>query len=350
MEIERLTLIERLTTVSPALSDRAIVPILANFCFTGKELYAFNGQVAIEVPCETSFKGGAPGGTLLSLLKASRARNVTLEPDKEILLVKAASARIKLPLIPPEDFEYPDLDVEPETFPVATAEFVDGIKSCLQSVSLDTSVPDQLGVTLIGEGDFLSLFSTNNYTLSHVELKLKKAFKGRAILPAVFCEQLVRLADKTEPLKLQIIDNDYAVFVNRKGVRLFGRLISVERPYRFRETLDRQLDALPKKFAPVPKLMRAVIDRSTIIVVGSIDGQSTAIDVHDGRMHFKSVSERGEVIDNVAFPDHPEVKLNVSPKLMKSGVEDFDEIALSTKAAVFRRKGTLYLVAAAGGK
>ena len=59
----------------------------------------------------------------------------------------------------------------------------------MRSVSSDLSVSDQAGVTLMVDGDELSLFSTNNATLSTNTLKLtaKPPFKERIILPALFC-------------------------------------------------------------------------------------------------------------------------------------------------------------------
>ena len=103
--LSRTALIANLEVVEPALSDNAMIPVLSHFWFTGKRLLAYNGTIAISVPCETKFTGAVPK-TLLAMLRTSGAKEIEITKAAFALEVKAAAAKWKLPTLPPDDFTF----------------------------------------------------------------------------------------------------------------------------------------------------------------------------------------------------------------------------------------------------
>src|SRR5205807_1397130 len=126
-----------------------------------------------------------------------------------------------------------------DPLPIAMKQFIPSIQSCLRSVSADTSIPDQLGITITSEGNELLMYSTNNATLSHSRVKFIKPFKlkNRVILSAQFCKQMVELAKDHSDLKLEIHEDNTSLLTAGK-ITLFGRTIDVDKPIDFKALLN----------------------------------------------------------------------------------------------------------------
>jgi len=166
---ERLQLRDKLEAVAPALSSSDIIPIMSHYWFTGSHVMAYNDRIAINCICKTDFKGALPG-LLLQLLKASQAPKLELEykPADSEVLFKLGSSRVRLAVLPPADFVFdmPALEDDANALKSTRKALVAGIAACLASVGNDTSMPEQLGVSILPGDDELHLFATNNATLS----------------------------------------------------------------------------------------------------------------------------------------------------------------------------------------
>src|ERR1700757_1851266 len=94
----RKEILDKVQTVSPALANNDLVPVLSHLWFTGTSLMAYNDQIAISVPCKTDFKVAVPGATFISLLKNTIAKEIELSVANDEMQIKAASSRLKLPI------------------------------------------------------------------------------------------------------------------------------------------------------------------------------------------------------------------------------------------------------------
>lgn len=349
--MHRTFLVERLTSVKPALSSSNLVPILQHFWFTGEEVLAYNDMIALSAPCQTEFTG-AVSQTLIDLMRASRAKKVAFEDEGNFLLIKASKSRIKLGLLPEEDFIFEMPGHPKSVFSVsANDDFINGIASCLKSVSGDTSVPDQLGVTLLPVKDGVDLFSVNGATVSNVEVrqhKVSKALKKRVVLAAPFCEHMIRMV-KAEGKGSLSLSGDYALFSTASDLKLFGKLIDVEKPLDFHGLID---DMVPEDLddisVPMPKTMRLIIDRAVIIAESSVDGVHTKIVVSeaDSRARFYSKSGKGEIRDSVELSGHEDVRIGVDPAWLKVGyVKGYDRILFLDGCVIMSKPGEIFLVA-----
>lgn len=346
----RKELVAKLELVAPALSTNDLVPILTHFCFNGDEVFAFNEQIGICAPCKTEFEGAVPGRTLLELLKASRAKEVTFDIGKGgELVVRAASSRLKLPLLPVDRFVWkPPTLSDAVGIGIDTKKFMRGVSCCMRSVSIDTSIPDQLGVTMMVEGKSLLMYSTDSSTLSHARVELKKAsdFK-RVILSGSFCTQMLALADRDKPLHLEI-RKDHALMAGSHGVVLFGSLIHSPKPLNLSDHIDANYGEKDRGRAiSIPNKLELVLDRACIVSATNGEPVNMEIDIADGVAKFFTAAKVTECRDQVQLEDkHMNVQLRVNPKLVRNGYGDFDRMLITDRAFIMATEETVYMVAA----
>lgn len=342
---------DKLKIVAPALSDSDLMPVLRCFWFTGKTLMAYNDHIAISIAFPTEFKGAVRGDSLLALIGVSGGgkdakKKVTMSADDTQLHIKVGKTKIDLNLMTPDNFKVftmPELD-QTSAFPVDGHEFRNAVEQCMLSVSTDTSVADQLGVTLIPDSKQLLLFSTNNATLTHSHIKLKQEVNiKRVILPTMFCEQLLRLADGEE-LQLKIFD-DHAMFRSGK-VTVFGRLIDCPRPLDFVSIFARNMgNGTREKLVPMPRI-KAALERAVIITESRVDRTKTELSVKDSKLTLLSKSEsRGTVEDWVTLEGHDDVSIMVNPVLLKNGYPNFKQVLFTERCAIMTQDHTTYLIA-----
>ena len=342
---ERVAFLNKLRLVAPALSDSDLIPALRHFWFTGETLMAFNDRIAISTPFATNFQGAIAGDILLNMMGASRG-GIEFNQAGETLEVRVGPSRMKFHLLPPESFvfEMPVPDAA-KAFPVGK-QFLESVSTCMLSVSLDTSVPDQLGVTLIPNGKEVLLFTTNNSTLTHARVPLMKATTiNRVILPTQFCEEMLKLAKKD--LQLEIYD-DHALFVSGDTI-LFGRLIESSKPLDFPNLLKRNFpDERRKQLIAMPDHMKLALKRAVIITESRVDKTKTAVTVNaENKLKFMSKSERGELSDTIRLKeDHAEVSVMINPKLLEAAHPQFDKILITERCIAMSKGGATHLVAA----
>lgn len=355
--MDRKLLTEALEAVDPARSANALVPIFTNFWFTGKRVMAYNDHIAIGVSMETEFKG-AVVPSLLSLLKASAAKDIELTEDEGVLKIKAASSNLKLPIMPPENFlssfKIPKGD-EAHIVGVDSDALIAALEDCLTSVSADTSVPDYQGITLIVKGKELWLFSTTSTCMSVAVLKLRgNAQFKRAILRADFARQIVRFG-KGQEVELQInAERDHALaYIEDKT--LYGRLILSDSPQPFMEIFgDYVPDGVDASLVPMPTKLELMLDRAVVVSSSGADEVGTIAEVraHDKeqvKLRFDTKSQHGEVEDFVLLDKgQPEVRLKLPARLVRAGFGRYTHIALTDQAAILADEDMkrVYMVAA----
>jgi DNA polymerase III sliding clamp (beta) subunit (PCNA family) len=344
--------LNKLRTITPALSDKELIPILTHFWFQGETVMAFNDQIAIQVPLETKFKGAIPGKLLLNLLSASGAESIKFKVSNGSVEIKAANAVLTVTLLPPEDFVF--------AMPATEGKGIEGsglwpaIKSCMGSISDDTSIPDQLGLTLIPNGKDLLMYSTNNMTLSHARVGIDTTgLPKRAILSRQFCQQLVHLTRFEEAFQL-FVRSDH-VLATIGTTKLFGRLIDSSHPLDFDSIMQAHLpQGRIGKLVPMPKNLRQVLQRA--MAVGRTEEKNKAkslISIKDGKIMVLSESPTAHLDDKVVGTvNHPDVDVNLNPALLKIGADQYDKLLFTKSCAVMTSDNdkNVYLVSAINEK
>lgn len=346
---DRLELIDKLETIEPALATHDSVPQLTHYWLTGKVLMAYNDQIAMSLPLKTDFQGAVPGSTLLGLLKSSTRKRVELTPDDAALLIKAGPrSTFRLAMLPPKAFIFAMPKASGEPFAKGLGEFLAAMGSCARSLGADySSIPEQLGVTVLGGGDRLKLYTTNSSTISSATVKQKWKSGQRVILSALFCKQMIGLCKKAKSVALLVAEDH--VLLQADDVTLFGRLIECERPYDFDKVIDHHFPkADHKRLMPLPRGLKGALDRAVIIAEARGDQAMTKVQVADDYMKLFSRSARGEVSDRLKLEGpHDEVSISVNPKLLLAGLDEFDQLVITDRCVVMTGDGgALYMVSA----
>lgn len=346
--MQRIELADMLQLVSPGLSSNDLIPILSHVWFTGSTLMTYNDHIAVSCPLKTDFSGAVPGSTLIDLIKNSRAKDVEFVIGENELTIKAASSRFKLALLPAEAFNIFEMPKPSKSALSLPNKFFQAVETCMQSVGSDPSTPEQLGVTLIPNGKELSLYATNNMTMTHDMITLSEPLKikDRVTLSTEFCKQMIAIAKSEKGVKVEIHD-DHSLLTTDSKISLFGRLIEVDKPLDFAAIMKQHVPAnVMKSVVPMPSKMKLMIERAIIITHGSAEKSFTEITGRDGKLRFLSKSSRGEVTDTVLVGEgQPDVVLKMECKHLKPVFDAYDKMLVTDRCFIMVKDKSIYMVA-----
>lgn len=358
--MKRTDLLKVLETVEHALAAHDMIPVMKHFCFTGSRVFAFNDAIAISVLCKTEFVGALPS-TVRQFLASARAKDVEFVQSEEAgeLVIQAASSKLKTPYMEKSNFIFKMPQGSEDRF-VSSAKVVPVIESltrCMRSIGIDTSIPEQLGVTVIPGKDGLAFYATNNKTISRSVIdaksaKLFGALKHQLILPAQFCTQLLKLTKGAKEVSLHFAD-DHAIAKTSDGTILFCQLISSESPIDFANVITSHVPSSYRKDSvAISSKFPLVIERASIITDTPTEPSVTSVKlVKPGVLRFFSKSARGEMSDKVMVSEnHPAVDSRLEPSLLKGVLDDFDRILFSDSCVVLSssKSDELYIASALG--
>lgn len=353
--IQKNDLLDALQTAAPALSKSNVIEALSYFWFRGDHVMAFNDQIAISTPLKTEFVGALPGDLLLKMLKTTSAKVVSFVPPEgknKTFLLKAGAAKIKLPVLDAEKafiFDIPK--IEKNTKIVPSAETLSAFETCLISVSSDTSIPDQLGITVVIDGKKIELYSTNNLSLSFCRINIGQTLpKMRMILPTLFCNQMLKLAKDAKDCWISFQD-DHAIFF-ADGTTLFGSFVSTPKPLDFQSLVKQHEAYLDKGMIEIPSKLKKVIERSILMTDPNAapDQSSVQITAADGKMVFLAKSAKGEVRDSIPVTSkaQKDLQILVDPRLLKTGVDRMVEFLATKNCVIMRNEIGVYLISVSG--
>lgn len=346
--MNRLELLDKLDMVAPALSTRDTIPVLQCFWFTGTNVLAYNDQIAISTKLKTDFTGAILGKMLLDLLKANQAKELELIPETNRLLIKAGSSRIRIDIMSEDSFrdmfEMPTLPREQSK--TTDDNFFEAIQTCLRSVSDDIAMPDQLGITIIPTNDKLTLYSTNNITISKAELKVNDSFKHRTVLSELFCKQMLALR---KPSSFLLLSKDHALFSAGDSI-LFGRLIESSKPVDFAKVIESHVPSdFRKNLIPIPKKLEEILDSAIIVTeLATVNRKATLISIKEpGKMVFRSNADHGEVVTALKIDEAQPagIEVRAEPKHIKTGFNHFSKWLVTKRSIIMTNDGsTIYLI------
>ena len=354
MRLSRSLFLSILETAEPALgSAKNQVQGLAHFWFDGKSVTAFNDILGIRVDFNGDFTGGVEGERLLGILKNSHHSSVC---DLQVvgdgqLKLQVASTEVVFPLLDIKERLFNQYFPDGEAFKVS-AEFKEAIKLALLSVgSKKIAAPSERGVTLIQEKDSIDAFSTDEVTVSWMNIKddpdNPKLFNGnvrRAIWSKDFCEYFVKTMIKGSDVivtqdavycvariamipgdirkadeRAKVIDGKFA------EVMVFSRLVEDDDPANF--------TIAPTKFAPaikegfgVPPLLKQALDRAAVMMPSEqpVDVEVMAPSGEDpAALRLYSSNAIGEFDDQIDLePEtkHKPISVKVDVGLLKRSI------------------------------
>lgn len=328
--MNRLQLIEKLSLCAPALAKTAFMPILNHFWFTGKHVIGFNDQIGIAVPFKTDFVGAVEGDLLLALLRNSRAKEFEMTPigdNAQHLQIVGGPTKAKLAMLPPEGFMWSVPKLNPEkqiALGKQVEDFLYGIELVMLSVSGDTTIPDQMGITFIPEEGGVGLFSTNHASLSYSFYKLAKKWPARVILPSLFCTQL-RALGKRSDISLEVSKNQVIAIINDVGdtkdpTILFTRCLESERPHDFGRQLDLHYTPKNKKtMIPLPSNLKLIAERAFLASQDKKQKVFTNLKVDAGRLNVFTDGV-AQIRDVLKLDSHPNAELDITVQHLRTAL------------------------------
>ncbi len=249
-------------------------------------------------------------------MERSRSKEVDakLSNSGKELSLKVSNANISLSLLETAAavWEIPPFN-ENEAFEI-TDDFLRGMQSVLVSVGHDTSIPDQLGVTLQLIGDQLHFFSTDSKTLSWSYIpKPDNLFLDYAIFPLIFCQQMLNVCDAGS--RLGRLTENTVLVKTTSGRFIFSRLIESQRPLAYTEVVKQHMVPLDK-FVPIPEKLRLAVDRVICLFDGHV-GEPAEILIAENWLQLHAQTPLGEVKDKIKLEGHDDAMLYVDPTLIK---------------------------------
>jgi hypothetical protein len=367
--ISRKRLLRKLRTVMPAVATHDLVPQWMGVLFTGQQLVAFNDRIGLSTPLHTSYRGCIPAVKLVNMLKTSRAATVELQPyGEEQVELKLGTARVQLwnaahgyvrcdpdtnEVIGPAQvdgflFEMPPAPTE-NLIDGVTEQFLRAVACCLQTVSEHAVKIDQLGVTLIPDGRQLKLFSTNLIAMTHCSVEMTGQLRRRVLLWHGFCREMLRLAKQAHTVRLAV-GEDHALFL-ADDTLLFGRLIKSDKhkPLDFEGVLRRDMpNGARGKMVVIPKPeLGQALQRATRICDISGNEVKSKIKVRDGVMQLASASNRGQALDSVRLPGHPDIdEVKVEAAYLLDVYPRAEKILLREHSVLMGNADALHVIAA----
>ncbi len=337
--MERVTLVKTLELASRALADGNLVPIFKCFAFDAEKhtVTAYNDLIGIVAPCKVEESFCVDGGTLLGLLKHSRAETVEIAIEDQDVILKAARSTFKLPFFPLKDFLFEEPEDEWDSVLPIDADLLTGLTACLVTSSRDAATqPALVGISVEpGKGKNVILYSSDGDCISRYNLATKTASVGSVhMMPNAFCEALLALTQELEVTKGDLeINKDWARVTLSSGHVIYGRAIENDNPLDFAGQIKQTMAEEPE-FIEAPKGLDHALSRAR--VVADPESAQTELTIEKGRLRLVTTTSMGIVRDTLAIAKHPDVEARISAALMQRSLSLCVELVVLDNCCAFR--------------
>ena len=336
--MNRKELVKTLSLVGHALAPNAVVPMFANFMFSGKHVTAYNDQICIDAPCQTDQAYALNGKTLLGLLTNSKAEEVIFSISEKAefeVNIKAGRSTFKLPYQPKEEFLFAEPTDKFKS--ISTDKLKEAMDACLITASKDNTQPAFMGVCLnLGEG---ALYSCDGDAISQYSLPTKGE-EGTYMLPNAFCEAVLSIVEETKELISSFkLSKDWAK-ATIGDFNIWGRLIEVDSPLDYEDQIQKTLNG-NHEFSAVPKALSAALDRARVLA--DAESAKTTFTVEGGRLKLLTETHMGVVRDSMDFK-HADVVANTSAALVQRSIKLCDQISILENCTAYKGDRLLVVV------
>lgn len=262
-------LLDTLSNLSPALGGaKSLVPVHPCFCFSGKEVFAYDDTAALYAKLEAPWKGAVRGAVLQAWLAAAGAKEVEAEVSESSLKLKCGRARAEFPILPESEFLFslPDMSKAPK-IPLTPAVLAAMTRASL-AMGTDGQHPWRCGLQLYFVEGEVTVYACDNASAARAWVagqEIPKALYGKApLLPVRFVELL--LARAGEGSSLYITDEWFAADL-KDGVRMFGA-VPGQTDLKTFQGLFADSSTNRKACVPLPKTWWGALTRAGVLLAG----------------------------------------------------------------------------------
>lgn len=332
--MNRTALVTTLEMTGHALAENQMIPVMSCFCFDGETVRAYNDTIGVIAPCECPIQFVTHGPTLLGLLKACQADEVTFKLEGQDVVVKAGKSLFTLPWSPVDEFIFEEQEAWNITLKL-NSDLLQGLAACLTTSSKDLAQPAWAGVSLKGD----CAYSFDGDTITKKKLA-QAALTENIMLPNAFCQAVLKIVDESEPGNAGLnLGNYWVMAALTNGYRIYGRLIQNDTPMDYEEFINDTLVTQPD-MVPVPAMLHQALVRAR--VVADPVSAPTQLIVEGGKLRMRTSTHMGVVNDVMAF-GHPDVTANVSAEKVQQALELCNEMAIMENCSAFTGEGLLQI-------
>lgn len=350
MEINRSELLAALSAVKPALNDKSTMDELACVWFEDGAVSAYNDVIGIQVPVDTFFTGGLRGSLVTGLMETATSDRVDIAIKGEKITMKAGSAKINLAMLPSRRQIWHAPEVNDDAWFKPSATFIQALERVMVSTVKASSVPDQMGVTFILHDNGLSLYSTDNGTISWGQVGIDDFPDipvDRALVPTVFCDQLLKMGAGKEDAAVELAFLKNAAMAKVGDRLLFGRYLESQNPVPFPSIVRRYLqDGDDDRLLDLPPGLPLALDRASVLLSKGGQGLSVEFQASDKSLRLYTRTAYGTLDETLELDDfHEEAVMKLNPKLVGRAIPHVRTFMLGQQAAVFASEGYYHLIA-----
>lgn len=242
-------LLEPCRIVSPALATgNNAIPALKCFKFTGENVSAYDGSIAIQTPCNTEFTGIIPGNALLKFLESLKADTLKIEAGDNTFKCSAGRSRIKLSTL--NEDEYPHTMSKGGRAPSLTwtGDLAKAMSICAQTLNIKESRPQLRGVTLrVSPDGAVFLNSSNAISITSCSASTEVSGVKKDVTVVISNEACKTLSKIKGEATLKLTHS--FILYEADNFILQGRTIQVEDLSDMESTIDRYVSDMPKDVA-----------------------------------------------------------------------------------------------------
>lgn len=343
--MNRKKLISTLELVKPALADDGLVPIFTNYCFDNGKVFGYKDSLGIVAPCEVKDSFALQGRLLFDLLKQASAKEVEFEQNNDEVVVQSGRTKMTLPSIPKDEFIFEEPEDQKWDFMIDVDDnLITAMTLCLKTSSTDFTMPAFNGLTFKG-GKGTKIYSCDGDSLSRYSLGGNSPEGVTHTISNEFCEAVIKVCEKTGYKNGQLYINDeWSVAELGNDYKIYGRIIQNDEPLDFEKQIKRVVKGAPD-YVDIPDGLKAALSRAR--VVADLEGTPTALNVAGGKVKLATNTHMGAVTDRVKISGkHPDVKANVSARLVSRALSICDSMAIGEEATSYKLGDKFFLLVA----
>ena len=334
MQVNRLSFLQLMSLVRPALVSRPYVPSLAYVLSAKGWLTTYNESIAIAVAVTDGipdFNCCVEGERLHAALNQFTAADLDIKLADGALTLKSGKSTIKLGVLPAEDFLFDQPDWDGVEFKLTT-EFLAGIVACLVAVGKNEALPAAMGVTMSPDGvDDITLYSTDNNTITQYQTDIRAQYMpGSAIvLPIDFCDQMVALQRATKCKDIALLITKTHVMADFGNLILTGRLQSEYDVIDYATKINGlcPLETIAAGALRIPDGFDGALARA-MLALGNAPEATVALECADGVLKLDASTSTSSSHDELPFDEWvgDRLKFKVDPSLVARGVKMCDSL------------------------
>lgn len=333
--MNRKYLVDTLELIKPALAKNNTVPIFQSFIFTPGYVSAYNDTVGIVGPVDHEDSFGVHGTTLLGMLAASSAEEVSIVRSDNEITLKAGKSTTKLPYDPEENFIFQEPDNKWDFKIPYTQTLHESLELCLKTVSNDETQLALHGVTIEGT----HLYSCNGDTIT--KTKIKDGSKGRFLMPTPFCEAVVKLWSSLEMTKGTLQFNKEWVHANFEDWAVYGRVLEIKEPIDFENLIKRTIKGKPI-MVEIPDGFSEALSRARVLA--DPESQRTLLTVGKGKAELFTETPMGTVRDSVILRGHGDVECSINASHVQRSLDSCDVCAFTEQATLLNKGNEVFIL------